>query len=146
LLAHLKIGKGKTAISSSILDERLAAQILANADDILGDRNARLGVALDVVEEWVAKNADLVEWVRPDAGGLCCIRLKESVYDDADVEEFYRLAAQRQISLASGDRFLDERRVFRLGFGALPLARFRRALEVLEETCRSAVTRAAASR
>ena len=146
LLAHLKIGKGKTAISSSILDERLAARILVSADHILGDRNARLGVALGCVEEWVAKNADLVEWVRPDAGALCCIRLKQSVYDDADVEGFYRLAAQRQINMASGDRFLDERRVFRLGFGALPLARFQRALEALEDTCRSALTRAAASR
>ena len=146
LLAHLKIGKGKTAISSSILDERLAAQILANADDILGDRNARLGVALDVVEEWAAKNADLVEWVRPDAGGLCCIRLKESVYDNAGVEEFYRLAAQRQISLATGDRFLDERRVFRLGFGALPIAHFERALDVLGDTCRSALSGAVEAR
>ena len=139
LLAHLAVGKGKTAISCSILDERLGARILADADEILRDRNARLGVALAAVEAWVAKNAELVEWVRPDAGGMCCVRLKSSAYDDVGVEGFYRLAAKRQINLASGDRFLDERRVFRLGFGALPIATFERALDALEDTCRSAL-------
>ena len=138
LLAHLKVGKGKTAISCSILDERLAARILADAEAILRDRNARLGVALAAVEAWVAKNAELVEWVRPDAGGMCCVRLKKSAWDDAGVERFYRLAAARRITLAAGDRFLDERRVFRLGFGALPIATFECALDALEDTCRSA--------
>jgi len=138
LLAHLKVGKGKTAISGSILDERLGARILADADAILRDRNARLGVALAAVEAWMAKNAELVEWVRTDAGGMCCVRLKKSAWDDAGVERFYRLAAARRITLAAGDRFLDERRVFRLGFGALPIATFERALDALEDTCRSA--------
>ena len=139
LLAHLKVGKGKTAISCSILDERLGARILADSQAILSDRNARLGVALAAVEAWVSKNAELVEWVRPDAGGMCCVRLKKSVWDDAGVERFYGLAAARQITLAAGDRFLDERRVFRLGFGALPIATFERALDALEDTCRSAL-------
>ena len=138
LLAHLKVGKGKTAISCSILDERLGLRILADADEILRDRNARLGVALAAVEAWVAKNAELVEWVRPDAGGMCCVRLKTSACDDAGVERFYRLAAGRRITLAAGDRFLDERYVFRLGFGALPIATFERALDALEDTCRNA--------
>ena len=146
ILAHLAIGKGKTAISCSILDERLGARILADAPDILGDRNARLGKALDAVEAWVARNGELVEWVRPDAGGMCCVRLKASAYDDERVEDFYRRAAENQINLAGGDRFLDERRVFRLGFGALPLAMFERALDALEDTCRSVVSRTTAPR
>ncbi len=137
LMAHLKIGKGKTAISSSILDERLGTHLMENADEILRDRNARLGAALAIVEEWMERNADLLEWVRPDAGGLCCVRLRTSAFEDARVEAFYREAAERQINLASGDLFLDERRVFRLGFGALPVDTLRRALEVLEDTCRS---------
>lgn len=139
LLAHLTVGKGKTAISSSILDERLATHILENATDILGDRNARLGVALGATEDWVAKNAEFVEWIRPDAGGMCCVRLKTSVYDDAAVEIFYRLAAERGINIATGDRFGDERRVFRLGFGALPIEKYEGALDALEDTCRGAL-------
>jgi aspartate/methionine/tyrosine aminotransferase len=137
LLAHLTIGKGKTAISGSLLDERLGAHILANAGAILSDRNARLGAALGTVEAWMAKNSAFVEWVRPDAGALCCVRLKHSAYDDARVEAFYHQAGTRGITLATGDRFLDERRVFRLGFGALPLETFERALQSLEEVCRS---------
>ena len=127
LLAHLKVAKGKTAISGSILDERLGAHILANAGEILRERNARLGTALAVVDDWITRNADSLEWVRPDAGGLCCVRLARSAFDDARVEAFYRHAADRQIKLATGDLFLDERRVFRLGFGALPLAAHARA-------------------
>ena len=146
LLAHLKVGKGKTAISGSVLDERLGARILANAEAILRDRNGRLGVALAAAEDWVARNAELIEWVRPDAGGMCCVRLRSSAYDDARVERFYRLAAARQINLAAGDRFLDQRRVFRLGFGALPIATFERALDALEDTCRSVANRQVESR
>lgn len=140
LLAHLQVGKGKTAISGSVLDERLGARVLARAPEILGDRNARLGRARDVVAAWIARNGELVEWVPPHGGGMCCVRLRRSAYDDGRVEAFYRLAAERMINLASGDRFLDERRVFRLGFGALPLARFERALEALEKTCRAAAS------
>jgi hypothetical protein len=139
LLEHLKVGKGKTAICCSTLDERMALGILERAEEILKDRNARLGAALGAVETWVEKNAERVEWLRPDAGGMCCVRLKSSVYDDAAVENFYRLAAERQINMASGDRFLDERRVFRLGFGALPLAKFAQALDVLEDAIREAL-------
>ena len=139
-LAHLTIGKGKTAISCSILDERLGARILADAPEILADRNARLGRALNALEAWVARNGELVEWVRPDAGGMCCVRLRRSAFDDDRVEDFYRLATENQISLPGGDRFLDERRVFRLGFGALPLAMFERALDALEDTCRGVVS------
>ena len=138
LLEHLKVGKGKTAICCSTLDERVALAILERAEDLLKDRNARLATALGAVENWVEKNAACVEWLRPDAGGMCCVRLKPSVYHDGAVEDFYRLAAERQINMASGDRFLDERRVFRLGFGALPLAKFEQALEVLEDAIRKA--------
>jgi DNA-binding transcriptional MocR family regulator len=77
---------------------------------------------------------------------MCCVRLKKSVWDDTSVERFYRLAAARQITLAAGDRFLDERRVFRLGFGALPIATFERALDALEDTCRSAANGGVESR
>ena len=146
LLAHLTVGKGKTAISGSVLDERLGAHILENAEEILRDRNARLGVALAAADEWVARNAESVEWVRPDAGGMCCVRLKASQYDEAGVEAFYRLAAERQINMATGDRFGDERRVFRLGFGALPFAKFSRAMEALEDICRSVPNGGVASR
>ena len=146
LLAHMTVGKGKTAISGSILDERLGAHILENAGGVLRDRNARLGVALGATEEWLARNAEFVEWVRPHAGGMCCVRLQHALYDDAGVEAFYRLAAERHINMAAGDRFLDERRVFRLGFGALPFAKFARALDALEDTCRSVANGEAASR
>ena len=90
--------------------------------------------------DWIARNDTHLEWVRPDAGGMCCVRLRASAFDDAAVEGFYRLAAERTINMAAGDRFLDERRVFRLGFGALPRETLEQALEALEGVCRDAAT------
>ena len=139
LRAHLAIGKGKTAISCSVLDERAALAVLANADSILGARRAALAAGLAAVDAWVARNAERIEWVRPDAGGLCCLRLRARVYDDAAVDRFYAAAAARGVNLAAGDVFLGARRVFRLGFGALPVERLRAALEVLEDVARKVV-------
>jgi len=132
LRAHLAVGKGKTAISGSVLDERAAVHIFENAGAVLGHRRASLAEGLAAVESWVDRNAGHVEWVPPDAGALCCVRLRAGVFDEAAVDRFYMLAAASGINLPSGDRFLGDRRVFRLGFGALPVADLRAALEALE--------------
>ena len=141
LRAHLAVGKGKTAISCSVLDERVALHILEHADDVLGRSRAALAEGLAVVEAWIEKNADCLEWVRPDAGGLCCVRLRSSAFDSGAVDRFYAQAAARAINLAPGDVFLGDRRVFRLGFGALPPATLRVALDALESVARNVAGR-----
>lgn len=136
ILEHLKMGKKRTAISCSVLDERLGLYILENDQEILQKRNNGLREALRTVENWVSENSEFVEWVRPNAGGMCCIRLKKSAYENEAVEEFYHLVEKRKIKLATGDCFLDDRRVFRLGFGALPISDLKNALDILEDSCR----------
>ncbi len=76
-------------------------------------------------------NSGFVEWVRPDAGALCCVRLKTSVFDDSAVDRFYDIAAEKGVRIANGSWFGDEARVFRLGFGLLSMPEFDEALDAL---------------
>ena len=74
-------------------------------------------------------HADRVEWVRPDAGALCCVRLCPGVFDDTAVSRFYAELAKQGVRVANGTWFGDEARVFRLGFGLLPMQDLEAALE-----------------
>ena len=73
---------------------------------------------------------------RPDAGALCCVRLKPSVFDDGAVDCFYEGLAQEGVRVARGIWFGDEARVFRLGFGLLSKADLAAALTRLSAAVR----------
>ncbi|WP_428267227.1 pyridoxal phosphate-dependent aminotransferase [Haliangium sp.] len=115
-------------ISCSVVDERLAAAVLRNADVILGERRAHLATGLDRVGRWVEDHADAVQWVRPDGGALCCVRLRPEVFDDDAVARFYAALPEHDAMVARGPWFGDSERVFRVGFGYLPLDRLDAAL------------------
>ncbi len=87
---------------------------------------------LAMVENRVKRNGEYVEWVKPDAGALCCVRLRGEEFTKSDVEEFYRREPKTDLQLAAGNWFQEERRIFRLGFGFLPLETLDQALEQLE--------------
>jgi aspartate/methionine/tyrosine aminotransferase len=116
---QLVVGKFNTVISCSPLDEAVARHVLARRDHIIRDRRQRLAEGLALTADWVRENDAFVEWVRPDAGALCCVRLKPSVFGDGDVDRFYEGLAREGVRVANGIWFGDEARVFRLGFGLL---------------------------
>jgi aspartate/methionine/tyrosine aminotransferase len=143
LRRQLITGKFNTVVSCSAVDEALALKVFARREQILAARRGRLAEGLRRTADWVAANGSLVEWVRPDGGALCCVRLKPPAFDDAAVEHFYKRAAATGVRVANGTWFGDEARVFRLGFGLLPMADFAQALAALgaalQETARAAV-------
>jgi len=102
--------------------------VLERRDHILGERRRRLAKTLALTADWIRENDAFVEWVRPDAGALCCVRLKPSVFDDGAVDGFYEALVPEGIRVANGRWFGDEARVFRLGFGLLPAAELEAAL------------------
>src|SRR4029077_13632460 len=106
--------KFNTVISCSPGDEALALLVLTRGDDILGERRRRLAENLALTPRWVRENHDFVEWVRPDAGALCCVRLKATVFDNGAVERFYDGLVREGVRVANGSWFGDEARVFRL--------------------------------
>jgi aspartate/methionine/tyrosine aminotransferase len=128
LREQLLIGKFNTVISCSPLDEALGLRVLQQRDRILGERRHRLADGLHKTADWVLENSDFVEWVRPDAGALCCVRLRPPLFDNSSVKLFFDALAVAGVRVGSGTWFGDEARVFRLGFGHLALTDFQTGL------------------
>ncbi|SDH67897.1 pyridoxal phosphate-dependent aminotransferase [Variovorax sp. OV700] len=125
----LVTAKFSTVISCSPVDEALALAVFRQRDRIIGERRKLLAQHLQFTEEWVARHPGHVEWVRPDAGALCCMRLKRDVFDAAAVERFYATLVRYSTRVAPGPWFGDDPLVFRLGFGLPTLTQLAIALE-----------------
>jgi len=125
------LGKFNTVICCSPVDEALGLALLNRRGPILAERRQRLADGLARTAAWVEAHAAQVDWVRPDAGAICCIRLKSAMYDDAAVARLPAELARDGVRLAAGSWFGDEARVFRLGFGLLPMPELEAALQGL---------------
>lgn len=136
LREQLVIGKFTTVISCSLVDEALALRVLERAEEIVGQRRLHLENGLARTAAWVQANSDLVEWIRPDAGALCCVRLRPTVYDGAAVAQFYRMLGEADARVANGVWFGEDARIFRLGFGLLPMHDLETGLDLLSRTLR----------
>lgn len=118
---QLIVGKFNTVVCCSRVDEALAMQVLKQRGTIIDARRTQLASGLQRTEDWVGANGAFVEWVRPSAGALCCVRLKPGAFDDAAVDRFYSAMHGHAVRVANGSWFGDEKRVFRLGFGLLSM-------------------------
>ncbi len=131
LYERLTFAKLNTVISAPVVDEVLAEILFNKLDAILADRRSGLSKALDLLSQWAGDHSHFVEWVRPDAGALCCVRLRRDAFPDMAVEAFYAALEAHDLQVADGTWFGEEKRVFRLGFGYLPLGDFPAALGAL---------------
>jgi DNA-binding transcriptional MocR family regulator len=131
LREQLVLGKFNTVLSCSLVDEALALRVLQQRNRVIGERRRHLAEGLARTAAWVADNKGFVEWVRPDAGALCCVRLKPAVFDDVAVGRFYDALAGEGVRVANGAWFGDDARVFRLGFGLLSMPHLEHALKGL---------------
>ena len=120
----------------------LRAAVFERRAPVLGERRVLLDAGLQRTAAWVRANGDYVEWVRPDAGAICCVRLRKPFFDDAAVARFYDAAAANGARVAKGEWFGEKARVFRLGFGLLSMAELGDALGVLTAALKEAATAA----
>lgn len=127
LYERIREAKFVSAIACGTADEFLATRVLRRSTEILRPRALRLGQALDELLAWTRDQP--VEIVRPDGGALCCLRLPTDRFPD--VTDFYAQLAKHEARVAPGSWFGEHDRVFRLGFGHLPPADFRAALDRL---------------
>ncbi len=134
LRARLTVAKMNILLSSSVLDEALAERILAHREDILAPRRSKLEQGLAILDDWHAGQRHRLDWVRPEGGAMCCMRLRTDQFDDPSVSRFWEQLSDNDIQLGSGTWFRESTRVFRLGFGYLPLPDFRAALDRLAAT------------
>ena len=140
LRERLIVAKMNIAISGSVLDETLAARLLALGPVALASRRRHLAQSLALLSEWCERQHELIEWVRPDAGALCCLRLRVDAFDDAALDGFWRSLPENELQLGAGEWFGDAegRRILRLGFGFLPEGAFSSALAALGPSLRRA--------
>ena len=117
---QLSAAKFNSVIVCSTTDQFIAARLLERSAEILSQRQDHLALAVSIMARWVSAQSQFVEWVRPDAGALCCVRLKGTAFSDEAVEHFYSSLSSAGVAVAPGDWFGDERRIFRCGFGYLP--------------------------
>jgi hypothetical protein len=143
LREQLVVGKFNTVISCSTLDEAMAMRVFQQRDTIIGARRKQLSDGLARTADWAAAQGDLVDWLRPDAGALCCFRLKPETFDGAAVERFYVALAEEGVRVANGTWFGEEQRVFRLGFGLLTMPDLEAGLKRLSAALRLARRKAA---
>jgi aspartate/methionine/tyrosine aminotransferase len=136
----LATAKFNTVISCSPLDEALALHLLQQP---LSPRRAALGTNLAVAAAWVHHQARRIEWVRPDAGALCCVRLRSDVFDDAAVARFHGALPRHDVRVGRGPWFGESERVFRLGFGLQSPAGLREALRAVSAALDEALPAAA---
>ena len=134
LREQLILGKFNTVIANSTIDEALGLRVLREAGRITGERGRHLAGGLARTAAWIERNAALVEWVPPDAGALCCVRLRRDRFDDAAVLRFHAMLARLDARVGNGSWFGEETRVFRLGFGFLSMPELEAALNVVGTT------------
>lgn len=143
LREQLVLGKFNTVICSPALEEALAVKLLQRREAIVADRRRHLAEGLERTEAWVTREQDLVAWVRPDAGALCCIRLHPSRFDAPAVERFIAACKTHGVRLGDGRWFGEEAGVFRLGFGLLPMPELEAGLDALSMALQDSLTLAA---
>lgn len=138
---QLVAAKFNTVISCSPLDEALALRALQREQSLIGPLRERLACNLALVADWVQRHAELIDWVRPDAGALCCVRLRREVYGDASVERFHAALAEEGARVGDGRWFGEAARVFRLGFGLPEPADLPAALDAVSRALRRSAGR-----
>jgi len=136
------VAKFNTIVSCPRVDEALALKLIERRAPVLGERRVLLDAGLQRTAAWVRANGDYVEWVRPDAGAICCVRLRKPAFDDAAVARFHEAAAANGARVAKGEWFGENARVFMLGFGLLSMAELGDALGVLTAALKEAATAA----
>ncbi|MGX8013651.1 pyridoxal phosphate-dependent aminotransferase [Mesorhizobium sp. ORM8.1] len=137
---RLTTAKMNIVISGSPLDETLACVVLDNRDMILSERRGLLAAGLSKVAAWVDRQNGRVDWVKPDGGALCCLRLSPDAFDAAAVNRFWSALPEADLQIGDGAWFGESSAILRLGFGYLPINVLAAALDALSKAIEVAST------
>lgn len=112
----LLAAKEQISISGSVLDELVAEQILSSRDKLLPKTIADMRRRRDRVACWVEQHSDLIDWVRPEAGVMCFIKIKTE--PAGGIDAFYKdLLEKHGVYIGRGTWFERDDTFFRLGYG-----------------------------
>lgn len=107
--------KEQISISGSVLDDLIAEQILSRRTKLLPKTIPDMRHRRDHVAIWVDEESELLDWVRPEAGVMCFIRMRKE--PAGGTEEFYRrLLKEHGVYVGRGTWFEMDDTFFRLGY------------------------------
>jgi aspartate/methionine/tyrosine aminotransferase len=131
LREQLKLAKFNSSICCGVLDEFLAARLLSQAGELLAARGELMARARATVEHWIGDQDGRVQWLRPEAGAFCCVRLDPGRFGVGDVRRFHDQLARQRTAVAPGPWFGDGEHVMRLGLAYPPPGELEKGLEII---------------
>jgi aspartate/methionine/tyrosine aminotransferase len=133
LREQLRLTKFNSSICCGVLDEFLAARLLSQADRLLASRGELMARARAMVGHWIGKQEGRLQWLPPEAGAFCCVRLDPDRFGEPDVRRFHDRLAGRRTAVAPGPWFGDSAHVMRLGLAYPPSGELEKGLEIIAD-------------
>lgn len=130
-IKQIGIAKINVVISNSVLGEYVAINVLNKESEIFQSRRIHSSSGLELTKKWVAVNSKFINWIEPKAGALCCIKLRDNMFSDKQIDAFYSSCKKMDIQIANGEWFGESQRFFRLGFGHMEIDKLRVTLDRL---------------
>jgi hypothetical protein len=128
---QLRLAKFNSSLSCGVIDEFLAVRLLSRADEVLAERGAFMAAARGMVERWLKGHDGRLQWVRPEAGAFCCLRLDPDAFGPGDIDRFHSRLAREQALVARGPWFGDSDSIIRLGLAHEPADQLEQGLDVI---------------
>jgi DNA-binding transcriptional MocR family regulator len=98
------------------MDELAAEQILSRRHELLPKTISDMQRRRDLIASWIDRECDLIEWVKPEAGVMCFVKIKQQ--PTGGIEAFYkRLLEGYGVYIGRGAWFERDDTFFRLGYG-----------------------------
>ncbi len=136
LLETLLAAKEQIFICNSVLDETIAARVLAEREQHLQRWHAHLHEAVSILDDWMLGQS-MVEWVRPAGGVVCCPRIQEDA--PVNIDRFYQVLNETHGTFVGpGHWFEMDRRYMRIGYGWPTLDELRGGLAAVSEAAAEA--------
>ena len=137
LREQLRLAKFNSSICCGVLDEFLAARLLSRADELLASRGELMARARATMEHWIGDQRGRLQWLRPEAGAFCCVRLDPGRFGAGDVRRIHARLAGQRTAVAPGPWFGDSEHVMRLGLAYPPPGELEKGLEIIAAALRS---------
>lgn len=131
--AALAAGKFSTSNSTSVLDEYVATLLLRRSGHLLQASRLLVDTRLEYLQNWVEEQRGQLQWVRPDGGAICAVRLSPDRYSAAAATALFDALLDAGLRVARGSWFDDEEQVFRLGFATPGAADLTAGLTLISE-------------
>ncbi len=116
IIGHLSQYHDYLTLTPSYLSDYLANIVMQpkRRDEVLKRTRGIIGTNLPVLEKWLAKHADIVDYARPDAGAIATVRYRLPI---TSVALFNRLREEQSVLITPGAHFGIGGRYLRIGFG-----------------------------